>query len=617
MSKSRIQGPLLNKGSNSTLSSTSDTLSLSSAKRSVKPPISTFWCFVIFSVFAVLLTFVYIQTIAYQLSLNLTSVIFIRDDFLPIHRPSSSLSFHKPPLSTKSSFLSQWHPPSNDDGAIDPGQNGDYHHNTVELRRSLIKKFGSVYGCDSDPVVSAAKKPAGQFLSMSGGGIQTKGYRAKEDVALQNVAVPISGTFRAPPKIALLFLVSGNLKQSKVWSAWFREARHWSQNYVNNGTGPYRTTLRSSPPISVGASDASSPNTTTNTDRLDESKSDKLEEEASASQIEGDPLFTTYVHDYRMFRNEAGGMWESLLSLFKRPKEVQSPSEHIEEMRNGLVPSVPSQWGSLNFVEHQLLTHAIMEERNEAFIFISDSTVPVKPFHYIYTEFFRNPRSRFYFSNVNLPLVRKHHQWMILNRRHAEILLQHKEMWVCSKWLTQPFQYLSQKVWAAPDEYLPFHALSEAIGISSIQAEINDGSVYQYPIEDFDFRDVKMHSDSHFRHTWNCWLEDNDPCDLMGTMFIRRASPSEFYKVNADQFERLLLAHKDVWFARKFSSDCRIDFGNHTSEIPRTGISWNVKVFGIPLSTRMPDRRIAELPHFSEWLIDRLANWNEEQHLWG
>lgn len=107
---------------------------------------------------------------------------------------------------------------------------------------------------------------------------------------------------------------------------------------------------------------------------------------------------------------------------------------------------------------------------------MSESTVPVKPFSFIYHEFHSNPRSRFFFSNVNLPLLRKHHQWIVLNRPHTVELLNNSDKWTCAVWLRHryyPWQVLSNL--AAPDEYLPFYALSDVIGLDEVLLEINGG----------------------------------------------------------------------------------------------------------------------------------------------
>lgn len=225
----------------------------------------------------------------------------------------------------------------------------DFGHNTTEIRKELIQRYGTNYGCDSDPIIAAARDKTPKNVPWP----------------LDKSEIPYNAQPKEPPKIALLFMITESLKLPRVWTHWFEDARQWSRSQLDLGIGPY----------------------------------------ANLTTTDDSPLFTVYTHD--------GGVWDQEDERITVPYTTFSTSL-IEELRNSLVPTVDNTWGSINWVEHQLLHDAMKDERNSAFILVSDFTIPVKPFRFIYEEFQANPRSRFFFSNVNLPLIRKHDTWIVV-----------------------------------------------------------------------------------------------------------------------------------------------------------------------------------------------------------
>merc|ERR1719359_2021137 len=71
--------------------------------------------------------------------------------------------------------------------------------------------------------------------------------------------------------------------------------------------------------------------------------------------------------------------------------------------------------------------------QREKFVFISDSTLPVKPFSYIHNQLCSNDESDFCLFPADQwgsakvdghdVLMVKHHQWVVLSRAHAEVML--------------------------------------------------------------------------------------------------------------------------------------------------------------------------------------------------
>jgi len=117
------------------------------------------------------------------------------------------------------------------------------------------------------------------------------------------------------------------------------------------------------------------------------------------------------------------------------------------------IPWVRSQWCSLMGVEVALLSAALQDPHNANFVFLSQDAAPLKSFDYVYQRLVVDSvdRSKFcfshkattpyisydslvnevtpscvykdYYSWVN-PRTPKHHQWIILVRRHAMTLVQ-------------------------------------------------------------------------------------------------------------------------------------------------------------------------------------------------
>jgi hypothetical protein len=117
------------------------------------------------------------------------------------------------------------------------------------------------------------------------------------------------------------------------------------------------------------------------------------------------------------------------------------------------VPHVPSGWCALSGLEMALFAEALADTSNAQFVLVSSSTVPLKPFSYVYSQLiesspstskicyaskpslssnpivesllnevngFRSNRCHYrdYYSMHN-PRMMKHHQWVVLSRKHA------------------------------------------------------------------------------------------------------------------------------------------------------------------------------------------------------
>ncbi len=121
---------------------------------------------------------------------------------------------------------------------------------------------------------------------------------------------------------------------------------------------------------------------------------------------------------------------------------------------------VPTRWGEVSLVVamNRLLRSALEDEEVERFVLLSDSTIPIRSFDQVYERLAAETRSIFaYASDPELwprcePLleylprsvVAKSHQWAVLNRKHAQLLVDHEAE--CLGWFTDVFA-ADEHVW--------------------------------------------------------------------------------------------------------------------------------------------------------------------------
>lgn len=121
---------------------------------------------------------------------------------------------------------------------------------------------------------------------------------------------------------------------------------------------------------------------------------------------------------------------EKNYSIYIHAKEEmpkQSPFKKFE-----LPVKIPTEWGKIVKAELALLKAALKDPANEKFIFLSESTIPFKPFSYVYSYLTKNSLSEFTYTpnphpeRVFPPIphnnVYKSSTWIVLSRKHAEMV---------------------------------------------------------------------------------------------------------------------------------------------------------------------------------------------------
>ena len=112
------------------------------------------------------------------------------------------------------------------------------------------------------------------------------------------------------------------------------------------------------------------------------------------------------------------------------------PLQYFESYK--LAYCIDTHYSELSIVHAQniLLEHALRDECNQHFIFLSQSCIPLKNFKYIYhyldhtvSYFNQSPTSQCFprcdslLKYMNTDIIKKASQWCILNRKHSEIVL--------------------------------------------------------------------------------------------------------------------------------------------------------------------------------------------------
>ena len=123
----------------------------------------------------------------------------------------------------------------------------------------------------------------------------------------------------------------------------------------------------------------------------------------------------------------------SLYVHSKKPLASDSPFK-----KNELETRIPTTWHNTMKAQVELLKRALVDKQNQKFIFLSESTIPLKPFEYVYQilnthslsefSFEPSPYRRRTFEPLKKETVYTNSQWVILNRKHAELMVADQEL---------------------------------------------------------------------------------------------------------------------------------------------------------------------------------------------
>ena len=135
---------------------------------------------------------------------------------------------------------------------------------------------------------------------------------------------------------------------------------------------------------------------------------------------------------------------ESEYSIYVHAKK-KSDTDLSPFFKKHLIPSVYTAWGDLILGEYQLLKYAYKNRSNQYFVFISDTTIPLKSFGEVYGVITGSSKSRMCknknvrestqeaWENSNMKGhvdrkdLRKNSQWITLIRPHVKIVLKNRD----------------------------------------------------------------------------------------------------------------------------------------------------------------------------------------------
>lgn len=119
-------------------------------------------------------------------------------------------------------------------------------------------------------------------------------------------------------------------------------------------------------------------------------------------------------------------------SIYIHSKHDFNPRSYFKKRE--IKAKVPTTWEKITGAQLQLLKDALQDPQNEKFIFLSESTIPLQSFDFVYQKLMNHPHSLFSYernpepSRIFTPLqpfiIYKNSTWIVLNRKHAQLMVE-------------------------------------------------------------------------------------------------------------------------------------------------------------------------------------------------
>ncbi len=122
-------------------------------------------------------------------------------------------------------------------------------------------------------------------------------------------------------------------------------------------------------------------------------------------------------------------------SLYVHPKNDISPNSFFA--RAIISQREETRWENTMKAQIALLREALKDPTNTKFVFLSESTIPLVPFEEVYGHLLAHPLSEFAHEKnpdshrkfgIITKGVRKNSQWIVLNRKHAQLMVDDTEL---------------------------------------------------------------------------------------------------------------------------------------------------------------------------------------------
>jgi len=236
---------------------------------------------------------------------------------------------------------------------------------------------------------------------------------------------------------------------------------------------------------------------------------------------------------------------------------------------------VACRWGHTTPCMHRALEIALQKSNptTEFFIYVSSDSIPLKPIRVPHRNLNSNPRSRFSISDIDFMTSMKHEQWVILNRKHAVLLVANKKAWTSCKSVKFNKPQIIRNVFAADDEIYTGRTLDLAMRPGGVPVEVTDSPCigppgeWGQPRNEQFFLEInnglippapKEKGSSWIAgtdiRTFVCWKDRgfDGGCDMWG--LCGKRMPGNFAKMYEKPFQEKLVQNETWWFARKFDS---------------------------------------------------------------
>eukprot|EP00928_Gymnodinium_smaydae_P098865 TRINITY_DN9296_c0_g1_i1.p1 TRINITY_DN9296_c0_g1~~TRINITY_DN9296_c0_g1_i1.p1 ORF type:complete len:445 (-),score=44.86 TRINITY_DN9296_c0_g1_i1:84-1418(-) len=279
--------------------------------------------------------------------------------------------------------------------------------------------------------------------------------------------------------------------------------------------------------------------------------------------------------------------------IHRSKKSAQEQDLPLRQFGAQAVPRVWTTWCGVFGGEVALLYHALAHDSgNQQFVFISESTIPLKPFSYVYQELMLDQHtSKFCFgqateANPSLPMaqffynqfsaqgmcffrdfyehhnakVMKHHQWIVLGREHATTVVS-KSAAALKQWGTT---WEQRHYEGCSDESAPIAALLLDAECPRPQSELHEMGIRRSCLTYVNWRgcfhgselDLENRTEDN-EHLWQsfnlscitCFYDSRSKKALNGF-------PYSFAHINERHLD--IIVNHGFMFARKFEKDATV-----------------------------------------------------------
>ncbi|CDW75441.1 UNKNOWN [Stylonychia lemnae] len=215
--------------------------------------------------------------------------------------------------------------------------------------------------------------------------------------------------------------------------------------------------------------------------------------------------------------------------------------KYIPSYRKKKIDYVPSVWGGIGIVQIQndLLSEALKDKTNQRFIFVSQGCIPLYNFNEIYQRAMNTQKSIIKFDSLNetfpkyeflKPIIKekniqKHQQWMLLTRKHAQMIIEH----------TDTINRILQNAPTLQEQWIP----DEVVYGSLMKSKNQEDDILDRCVTYAKFSEEEITIFNSIERS------QVDEAREIGCLFFRRTLPDNTFTFDGDSLEYILGKTKD------------------------------------------------------------------------